>query len=412
MPSYTRSLTKNRFLVVLFCALTVAIFAPTSAQTQTETVLYSFTGQPDGQAPYGNLIFDAAGNLYGTTFNGGETGGGEVFKMAPQSGGGWSYSILFSFNSDSSGAYAPFGGLVFDSDGNLYGTTYFGGAYGNGTVFELRPRAGSWTIQILHSFDDNGKDGAYPASNVTLDSAGNVYGTTSQGGIQNGGVVFELVRGSTGGFQEKLLHSFSNPNTHEVDTQNEPVIFDSAGNLYGVEGLGGTDNDGVVYELSPQSSGVWKYSVLFDFNGTGGITPTSNLLFDSAGNLYGTAEGSTDGYGVVYELTKGSNGKWTEKILNSFGFGGPAYPEGAIAFDSAGNLYGTTFEGDGTGGFVFELSPTTTGEWTQTLLHTFGSAGDGSYPHGGVVLDGLGNIYGTTTEGGADNFGTIWEVTP
>jgi uncharacterized repeat protein (TIGR03803 family) len=391
-------LNRSTFTLALLTAF--ALFALPQSRAQTETILHTFTGQPDGQGPFDTLILDSSGNLYGTTSGGGATGGGTVFELSPNSSGGWTETILYNFDSASSGAYQPWGGLVFDSAGNLYGTTYYGGAYGYGTVFELKQKNGRWAEKILHNFNNNGKDGTNPHSNLIFDSAGNLYGTTPTGGTSNGGTVFQLTPKSSGAWGERVLCSFNLDG--KVNPNAEAVVFDSAGNLYGTVDIGGTYGYGFAYELTPQTNGGWKEKVLFNFDSSDGAAPTSNLLIDSSGNLYGSAEG------VVFELSPGKKA-WTETILTNFsGFG-----IGNIAFDSAGNIFGATQNGGSNyDGSVFESSPAGDGKWTQTQLYSFVGGSDGASPIGGVVLDSSGNIYGTTLQGGSDGEGVVWEITP
>jgi uncharacterized repeat protein (TIGR03803 family) len=414
MPLSSQS-TKATLALTLFaaCALFMTAFTTTQARAQTETILHNFMGQPDGQFGYAPPIFDSLGNLYCTTSGGGSHGGGTVFKLTPNGSGGWTETILYSIGGSSDSPSEPWGGLTFDSAGNLYGTTYYGGENGYGTVFQLKPSNGHWFIKVLHSFNNNGEDGFYPQSGVVLDSAGNLYGTTSEGGAENGGIVYELVLSSTGQYRERILHGFANP-VNQVGNSSQPLTFDSAGNLYGVSMVGGKDDFGVAFELTPQTGGSWKYKVLWGFGGVSGTYPKSNLLVDSAGNLYGTANSGDNGFGTLYELSPTASGPWTEKSLAAFNtFGYAEYPTGNIAFDAEGNIYGTSFDGGpGNVGTVWEASPAGNEAWTLTVLHNFGSGTDGAYPVGGVALDSSGNVYGTTATGGTAGFGTTWEVTP
>jgi uncharacterized repeat protein (TIGR03803 family) len=330
------------------CAFFMATSAATQAGAQTETIVHTFSGQPDGQGPFDSLIVDASGNLYGTASGGGSHGGGIVFELTPNGAGGWTETTLYNFSSSPVGAaYEPWAGLVFDSAGNLYGTTYYGGTYGYGTVFELRQVGRQWNEKVLHSFNSNGKDGTYPRSNLTFDSAGNLYGTTPTGGSSGGGTVFQLVPKTGGGWSERVICSFNLKG--DVNPNATPVVFDSSGNLYGAVDVGGTSSDGFIYELAPQSNGDWKEETLFNFDYNNGASPTSNLLIDSSGNLYGTAlEGGTGSDGIVFELSRGKKGVWTQTILTDFSINATpdiGYPVGNIVFDSAGNLYGSTDEG-------------------------------------------------------------------
>jgi len=309
----------------------LATFALASrAAAQTETVLTSFNRNDalvGGLEPDAGLIFDAVGNLYGTTALGGtecaaDDGCGTVFKLTPKAGEGWAETVLHNFNLNGKDGINPFAGVIFDDAGNLYGTTQAGGAYGYGTVFELeRTEAGGFAEKILHSFGKNASDGKSPYAGVTFDAAGNLYGTTSAGGYFGNGAVFELVRTSAGGFAEKILHSFSNKGTGGSGPM-AGLIFDTAGNLYGTTFYGGAYGGGTVFELTPTAGGSWTETVLhaFYFERPDGIEPDAGLIFDGAGNLYGTTLGGSDnaGYGTVFELSPTAGGSWTEQILYTF----------------------------------------------------------------------------------------------
>ena len=349
-------------------------------------MLHSFGHGTDGNGPGGDLIFDAAGNLYGTTYGGGINpcegfGCGTVFELSPRQGGGWTEEVLHSFNG--TGGQYPYAGLVFDAAGNLYGTTSKGGIQGAGTIFELSPRqGGGWTERVLHSFG-NGTDGAEPRAGLILDGAGNLYGTTVSGGIhldQCGvgcGTVFQLSPQQGGGWTETLLHSFSYDGMDGVEPFGG-LVFDAAGNLYGTTFGGGIHATcyqggrcGTVFELSPRQGGGWTETVLHSFDGTDGYQPNSALLIDGTGNLFGmTQNGGIHpcfgaGCGTVFELSPRQGGGWIETVLHSFNNSPDGYiPEADLVFDGAGNLYGTTLEGGihttcfgTTCGAVFKIAP-------------------------------------------------------
>jgi uncharacterized repeat protein (TIGR03803 family) len=385
-----------------------------------ESVLYSFTGgngeSSDGKHPFGDLILDSAGNLYGTAASAGSRWAGVVFELSPVAGGGWSEKILHTFAKNGVDGTEPLAGLIFDATGNLYGTTGAGGAYDSGTVFEMRPSSGgSWTERVLHSFGDGENDGVNPNSGLTLDASGNLYGGTPNGD-DNGGIVFELTPKSNGIWEEKVLCSFpKSPISYSAGPVDARLIFDSSGNLYGTTIAGGAYNYGSVFELSPTAGGAWTLKLLhsFDFNGTDGFGPEAGVVFDSSGNLYGTTSGGGPGkgFGTVFELSPATGGSWTEKVLYRFTWSAGTYPTGTPVFDSAGNLYATTLQGAAhNGGVVVELMPATGGGWTENLLYNFGSGTDGSTPWGGLVLDSQGNLYGTTLNGGEDGSGTVFEI--
>ncbi len=435
MQSRRTSATSTVVLAVFTVALLVT---GTNAFAQQERVLWSFNGA-DGFEPSAGLIFDGTGNLYGTTEYGGanscsisgtDVGCGTVFELTPTTDGGWTEKILRSFQDNGTDGYYPLAGLIFDTAGNLYGTTAYGGLYGTGTVFELTAAAGgAWTEKVLHNFG-NGEDGAYPAygSSLIFDAAGDLYGTTWAGGAYGVGTVFELAPKEGGGWAEKILHSF-NPNGKDGWQPSEGLVFDTSGNLYGTTLWGGTYGSGTLFELALRAEGGWAEKVLhnFDSNGTDGAVPWAPLIFDSVGNLYSTTYGGgcTSCVGTVFELSPKPGGGWGEKILHDFTTTGKDgdNPFAPLIFDASGDLYGTTWDGGAyDNGTVFELVPKAGGGWTERILHSFDyNAKDGFDSSAGLVFDTAGNLYGTTEFGGANSCsssgtdvgcGTIFEVRP
>jgi uncharacterized repeat protein (TIGR03803 family) len=275
--------------------------APRSVlQGWLETVIYSFGAAPDGNVPNGNLVFDQVGDIYGITYLGGAGDGGTVFELTPAQGGGWTESILYSFDQYTE----PSSGLVVDQLGHLYGTTYHGGQgncmVGCGTVFELIPSGSGWTEEILYFFED-GADGRYPDAGLIFDNSGNLYGTTFAGGNgdSGGGTVFKLTP-SNGQWTFTLLYSFSNPSGTGSAAS---LTMDSSGDIYGTTTYDGANGYGSVFKLT-NSNGSWTYSSLHDFTGgTDGANPYSSVVFDTNGNLYGAAlHGGNNGAGVVFEI--------------------------------------------------------------------------------------------------------------
>ncbi len=393
--------------------------SPNGSGGWTETLLYNFTSNnpTDAAFPYqGSLIFDAKGNLYGMTNGGGNAGLGAVFELS-HNGGGWTEAVIYSFANNRTDGRDPYAGLISDSAGNLYGTTFDGGTHGFGTVFELTPAGGGiWTEKVLHNFNRSKTDGQTPYSSLLLDAKGNLYGTTMYAGAYFTGTVFELSPTAAGAWKEKVLHSF-NPSGGDGQNPTGPVTFDAKGNLYGTTSTSGTDGFGTVFELSP-GSGSWTEKTLLNFNNTDGAGPLGGLVFDSAGNIYGTTNsgGTHFGYGNVFELSPGS-GTWTETVLQDFatGKGGNAPAYESMIFDAKGNLYGTTpFGGTHAGGTAFELSPNGSGGWTETVLYNFCAkkyCTDGSNPNGSLIFDGKGNLYGMTNYG-AYGVGMVFELSP
>src|ERR1022692_2790827 len=395
-------------LIATLAIFIAVLFVPSTRATAGERVLHSFANdRVDGNNPYSSLIFDAAGNLYGTTVGGGPSGDGTVFELTPGAGGTWTEKVLHSFSGGADGTH-PYAGLIFDAAGNLYGTTDLGGAYGYGTVFELTPAAGgTWTEKVLHNFNNEGTDGIERLGPLIIDAAGNLYGTTYQGGAYNSyGTVFELTPAAGGTWTEKVLHSFGNGTDGLIPYGG--LIFDAAGNLYGTTGYGGTNDLGTVFELTPAAGGTWTEQVLHSFgSGTDGAYPYAGLIFDGAGNLYGTTSGGGTAHGTLFELTPAGGGTWTEQVLHNFGNGTDgAEPLASLIFDGAGNLYGTTsYGGSYGGGTVFRFNAQ-----GEVLLYSF-SGTDGERPVAELILDGGGNLYGTTSGGGSEGEGTVFEIT-
>ncbi|MGA8151795.1 MAG: choice-of-anchor tandem repeat GloVer-containing protein [Terriglobales bacterium] len=406
------------FIVIL------AFASATAAQPQYK-VLHTFSNDranPDGTSPYGGLILDAAGNLYGTTaFGYGDGcywhGCGTAFILTQKPDGSWrETAILLDFFWTDPGSW-PMAGLTFDANGNLYGTTA-GDYQCCGRVFAGTPNSdGTWTWTELHSFT-GGNDGARSYAGVIVDASGNLYGTTTGGGSQGYGVVFKLTRNPDGSWTESVLHSF----TGGKDGANPyaGLIFDNAGNLYGTTVGGGKYGYGVVFRLTPNPHGSWTEKVLHKFTGgKEGANPYAGLIFDAAGSLYGTTvNGGPYGYGVAYKLTPNAAGCWVPKILHKFTGGKDgANPYASLVLDTAGNFYGTTWAGGAHGlGVVFKLSIGLDGRWGEHVLHAFAGQ-PARNPYAGVILDAAGNLYGTTAGGSSDcsywtHCGAVYEITP
>ncbi len=401
--------------------LLLLLFSAAAQGADTEKQLHSFN-DTRGNEPAGPVIFDAAGNLYGVAQSGGVYNGGIAFMLSKNAGGGWTETVLHNFgNTKIDDGKTPLLNLIFDSAGNLYGTTLAGGTSNVGTVYELSPAGGGkWTESILYDFEGKigspSADGASPEAGLIFDPEGNLYGTTVQGGDSQKGVAYELSPAAGGGWNETVLWDFGAGT--DGANPNGALIFDSLGNLYGTTANGGVNNYGTAFELSP-AGGEWTETILYKFGSSSndGIYPLSSLVFDSAGNLYGTTSGGgTKGYGTVFELSPASGGVFSEDILHNFEGGNYGFQpeEEQLVFDSSGNLYGTTLQGGAHGaGIVFELSPSAGGHWTEKLVHAFGVGTDGAAPFSGVTLDSAGNLYGTTLGGGsAGGYGLVYEIIP
>jgi uncharacterized repeat protein (TIGR03803 family) len=389
-----------------------------------ETVLFGFCAQgncSDGSYPEAGLIMDTAGNLYGTTDAGGANGQGTVFKLAP----GGTETVLYSFCEQSNcadGQY-PSAGVIMDAEGNLYGTTFNGGAYSQGTVFKLPPGG---TETVLYSFcqQSDCTDGANPFGGLIMDAQGNLYGTTraggGNGGANGGGTIFKLAPNGT----ETVLYSFcAQSNCTDGATPFAGLIMDAQGNLYGTTELGGTHGNGTVFKVPHGGTETVLYSFCAQTDCTDGGNPVAGLILDTAGNLYGTTEaGGANGFGTVFKVTPGG----TETVLYSFcAQSSQSYsctdgesPQAGLILDAAGNLYGTTRAGGASGGgAVFKLAP----GGTETVLYSFcaqSNCTDGDYPIASLIMNAAGNLYGTTRTGGNGTtgygmnpgWGTVFEV--
>jgi uncharacterized repeat protein (TIGR03803 family) len=388
--------------LVLAAVLVGVVAATPSAEAQvgpTFNLLYSFKGGTDGEFPRAGLVRDAAGNVYGTIYYGGDIqcfrlytlwGCGTVFKVDTTG----KKTVLHTFTGSPDGKF-PEADLLRDTAGNLYGTTSGGGASGYGVVFKLDP-TGKETV--LHSFTGS-PDGSRPGGDLIRDANGNIYGSTGYGGTGNG-TIFKVDADG----EETVLYSF----TGSPDGQ-YPVgalVRDGAGDLYGMTYIGGISGVGTVFKVDTTG----KETVLHSFTGKGGdgAYPVAGLVRDAAGNLYGTTigGGASCNCGTVFKLD--TTGK--ETVLHHFTGSNGADPYAGLVRDSVGNLYGTTFYGGASGyGVVFKLDPT----GKETVLHSFtGGTTDGTEPRAGLVRDAAGNLYGTTQDGGASNRGTVFKLTP
>ncbi len=429
-------------LTATLVVIAALMFVPSGSWAASKfKVLYAFKGGTDGAFPSGALVSDSEGRLYGTTFAGGinsncsdnGTGCGTVFQLSPTQNGEWTKITLYSFQNGADGAN-PNGDMIFDSSGNLYGTTLVGGegiAYGCGTTFEMVPGSGGWTESVVYTFCSlsGDADGSFPNPGLVQDSDGNLYGTTLSGGSGLGGIAFALMPGS-GGLTSKALYDFCLVNNCSSKGSNPAagLVSDAAGNFYGTTTQGGMYRSwcggfpggcGVVFQLKHDSQGNWTQSVIHAFDqGPEGAQPGVRLTFDKQGDLYGTT--STDGVfgsGTAFRLTPISHGRWKYSVLYDFRSG--LHLGSGLLIDAAGNLYGALGAGGigpcsgGAGcGLVYKLAPQENGRWRFTALHKFTGAQDGGEPSGDLILDRQGNLYGTAGLGGAGGNGVVFELMP
>lgn len=406
--------------LLVACSAIVLCAAPAAADSLK--IIHTFNNVAKGARPRAALTGDAAGNLYGTTYTGAPDGNGTVFELSPAAAGKnkWTQTVLHRFTKKVKNGIYPDSSVILDQDGNLYGTTSEGGINDAGTVFELvRPAGGEkkWQQIVVHRFT-GGADGGTPHGTLVFGADGALYGAAGFGGNSGAGLIYRFAKNSKGKWKETVLYNFGNgaDGGYPYCTP----IFDQAGNLYGTTLNGGNAGNGVVFELSPPASGQknWTETVLHSFDASGdGAEPRVGVIMDGGGNLYGTTEtGGSIGYGAVFEVSPPSQGQssWTENVIYSFGFspdgGTPGYS--GLVMDAGGSLYGTTQTG-GTAhnGVVFELAPQQGGSWTESVLHTFQGAPDGSQPEAGLLQGTDGALYGTTFFGGnSDDSGTVFRI--
>jgi len=406
----------RQYLLSLFAiCLTLALISTNAAAG--ENIVYSFTGGNDGGDPASALIFDQAGNAYGTTVVGGLFGFGTVFKLAPDGNGGWIQSVLYSFQGGNDGKN-PYGGVAMDRNGDLYGTTAAGGSGGVctgdgcGTVFKLtHDQNGNWTESVLYNFT-GGDDGFGPGSALTY-KRGVFYGMTPDGGKFGAGTVFLLLPNATNHWALVTIYSFTGGDDGAVGSLG-PLLADGVGNLYGVTELGGKFGAGTVFKISPAGNGQFNFTTLYAFQGMPDAAfPYGGVVPDHDGNLFGTTYfGGTNGVGAVYKLTATMNG-WQESVLYSFQGGTDgSFTTTTPMFDSQGNLYGTTSTGGKEScdcGTVFKLS-LVNGTWQESVVYRFQSAPDGANPYYALTSGPDLNLYGTTAAGGNQNSGAIFKI--
>jgi len=425
---------RKTFWIAASCILAVIglrpVFSASAPPASSEKVVYSFNNGADGGYPVSDLTLDSAGNLYGTTTAAGSTacngGCGTVFELKRLQNG-WKEEVLYSFIGGADGA-TPKAGVIFDRSGNLYGTTARGGdTYGDGTVFKLTPSSrGGWTESIIYSFNYYGSPGRNPAADLVFDAEGNLYGTTSQSEIGNCqlgcGAVFKLTPQSDGSWKETTVYDFKG--APDGGSPSSGLVL-SSGKFYGMTEIGGTGlcffapGCGTFYELTQNSDGSWTETVIYNFVPGGGFGkyPSGEPLLNNATQVSGTSSAGGDGYGTVFELRQTKKSGWQQSETHIF-FGEPGDgngPTGRLVTNPQGDQFGVTsgrYAGHGT---VFQLAHSQAG-WREKILHVFAGPPDGGGPAAGLASDSQGHLYGTTQYGGSGpcdgGCGTVYEVVP
>jgi hypothetical protein len=397
---------ETSFAMIVGVAMIALCVSEVHAGVQESVILHF--DNANGAYPSAPLVADAKGNLYGAAANGGHGcptyGCGLIFELSPTAGGGWSQTVLYAFNGTPTDGRNP-SSLTFGPKGDLYGFVG-GGANSNGAIFELaKGTNGAWTESLIYSFPT--QDGDNQGSPIVFDGKGNIFGTIRFGGEQENGAVYELTPQSNGSYTGNLIYQFTDT-SGDGEYPFGGVVLDAKGNVYGTTDFGGEFNNyGTVWELMPNGSGGWTESVIYDFTGKNdGAFPAAPLTIDASGNLYGTTTfAGANSIGTAFELSP-NGAAWNFSLLYSFGNNpGDGYQASKLIFDAKGNLYGAT-QGGGDGcnapgcGVVFQLMPQS-GVWKETILHQFESADDGSQSLGGVLIDNAGDrLFGMTQYGG------------
>jgi len=431
------------FLAVVWVRLALP---PDVAAASSGKIIYSFGGGADGAYPYSDLVLDSAGNLYGTTYLGGTgcntAGCGTVFELI-RTGNGWKHQVLYSFAGAPNDGFWPLAGLVFDSSGNLYGTTAFGGSNcsnngGCGTAFKLTPNSqGGWSESVIFNFTGTNRDGQFPNTDLVIDSQGNLYGTAGGGtgtGFCGGfnwriwstppgcGIAFKLTPGSGGAWTETTIYDFGG--APDASFPVGPLVLNADGGIYGAAAFGGAGpcfvnsggppaGCGALYKLAP-SGGGWTETVLYSFfRGLGTAkNPAGGVIVDKPGVLLGTSSQGGDGGGTFFRVEQTAKG-WEQDVLHRFFYVPDGWRVvGHLANGPNSNLFGTTAGGGSTsssGGTVFELERTEQG-WKERVLFSF----DRSFAPlvSGPTVDPQGRVYGTALDGGSAGAGAVYEVIP
>jgi len=411
------------FIAAVSLALSIILLSGAGAFAETLTTLHDFGANQDGQNPQAGVVFDQQGNLYGTTI-GAMNGNGIVYSLTPPEGGGapWTESVLHKFAGQPDGA-VPVCALTIFSSGKLFGTTEEGGTHNKGTVFGLQPPGNpgdSWRERVFYSFGSSATDGVVPNAELLPANPG-FYGVTREGGAHGLGTVFLVTPPAGGGtnWNETILYSFAG--SGDAAFPSGGLVADQEGNLYGVTLLGGANNLGAVYQLSPPiaEGGSWTEMVIFSFSGPDGTLPSGQLQFDQTGALYGTTDGGGSlQEGTVFQLVPASRpgGSWTQSVLYNFSGGQDGgNPVAGVIIDNMGRIFGTASTGGSgplSGGVIFRLDPPVNegDPWTETVLHSFG--GPDGFRSLSKLVRRSGGFYGTTSLGGLNGTGTVFVLMP
>ena len=400
----------------LFCVPAIFASVPLSAARGASTeVIYSFAGGQDGEYADTDLVMDGAGNIYGTSVQGGAHGSGTVWRLSPE-GNTWTHTVLYSFTGGADGG-EPYKGVTLDADGNLYGTAVTGGGGtcegGCGVAYKLTNNGGTWTQRVIHQF--NGPDdGQGPGARLTIGDDGDIYGMAPTGGEFGAGTIYQM-HATRHGWNFKVIHAFTGGADGCGGSAGAMLVH--GGSLYGASTACGANGAGLIYALTPNQKGKFKFKILYAFKGEpDGSFPYGGLMFDAKGNIYGTTYyDGEDEVGAVYELSPKDRGEWKERELYSFKDNGSdgASSISNLVQDASGNLYGTTSAGGTSNlGTIFKLTSGAHHSWTESVVHSFGGPPDGAFAYNGMVGDGSGVFYGATTHGGEDDEGAIYKFTP
>ena len=406
-----------RYSITLICALFVTAGILSGAILPGSILLLFNFDEDEGSYPDTDLVIDSTGSLYGMTVQGGEHGAGTVFRLTHTTTG-WVHRTLHDFAGGADGGQ-PYGGVTLDAQGNVYGTAVVGGAGaacedGCGVAFKLTKSGTSWTHSTLYNFT-GGSDGSGPGGPIVFDNLGNLYGMTAIGGDFGLGVIYQLTPQAGGSWAQTVIHHFTGGADGGSGSSGR-LLIDANRNIFGVATTGGANGTGTVFQMTPTATD-WTFTTLYAFQAApDGVFPYGGLIADASGtNLYGTTYyGGTEGVGVVYNLHN-TGGTWNETVLYSFKGGNDgASPIGGLVVDANGNLYGTTSEGGASCscGTIFQLIPLANGSWRERIYHRFTGTPDGGYPYAGLVVDSAGRMYGATVHGGEDDDGSVFVFKP